>query len=170
MTTGACRRRSRRALDDRVHRPGSPIPLRDNNHRRCQTTSNVRKPFPLGTGPRCCCMRRTVQQLTTSTREGLRRCLRPLGAGTRFVIGQAIDPFRRRTHDHGPTVAMTLWTRRTEDLDGDTTVVARLLERAQCGEHDEALRLAENALKEPTGDLADGEAGMHFVRFVALVV
>ena len=65
---------------------------------------------------------------------------------------------------------MNLWTRRTEDLDGDTTVVARLLERAQCGEHDEALRLAENALKEPTGDLADGEAGMHFVRFVALGV
>jgi len=55
-------------------------------------------------------------------------------------------------------------------LGADTTVVARLLERAQCGEHDEALRLAENALKEPTGDLADGEAGMHFVRFVALVV
>src|SRR5665647_2509681 len=112
----------------------------------------------------------TGQQLTTSTREGLSRCLRPLGAGTRFVRGQAINPFRRRTHDHGPTVAMNLWTRRTEDLDGDTTVVARLLERAQCGEHDEALRLAENALKEPTGDLADGEAGMHFVRFVALVV
>ena len=57
-----------------------------------------------------------------------------------------------------------------EDLGGDTTVVARLLERAQCGEHDEVLRLAENALKEPTGDLADGDAGMHFVRFVALGV
>jgi len=55
-------------------------------------------------------------------------------------------------------------------LGGDTTVVARLLERAQCGEHDEALRLAEKALREPTGDLADGAAGMHFVRFVALVV
>ena len=65
---------------------------------------------------------------------------------------------------------MNLWTRRREDLGGGTTVVARLLERAQCGEHDEALRLAEAALKEPTGDLADGEAGMHFVRFVALVV
>jgi len=55
-------------------------------------------------------------------------------------------------------------------LGGDTTVVARLLERAQCGEHDEVLRLAENALKEPTGDLADGDAGMHFVRAVALGV
>jgi diguanylate cyclase (GGDEF)-like protein len=52
----------------------------------------------------------------------------------------------------------------------DTAVVARLLERAQCGEHDEALRLSERALREPTGDLADGAAGMHFVRFVALVV
>ena len=48
--------------------------------------------------------------------------------------------------------------------------MARLLERAQCGEHDEALRLAELALREPTGDLADGAAGMHFVRSVALDV
>jgi diguanylate cyclase (GGDEF)-like protein len=48
--------------------------------------------------------------------------------------------------------------------------VARLLERAQCGEHDEALRLAEDALREPTGDLADGAAGMHFVRSIALDV
>ena len=55
-------------------------------------------------------------------------------------------------------------------MGGDTAVVARLLERAQCGEHDEALRLAENALREPTGDLADGAAGMHFVRVVALGV
>ena len=53
---------------------------------------------------------------------------------------------------------------------GDTAVVARLLERAQCGEHDEALQLAEESLREPTGDLADGAAGMHFVRFVAMVV
>jgi diguanylate cyclase (GGDEF)-like protein len=53
---------------------------------------------------------------------------------------------------------------------GDTAVVARLLERAQCGEHDEALLLAEAALREPTGDLADGAAGMHFVRVVALGV
>ena len=53
---------------------------------------------------------------------------------------------------------------------GDTSAVARLLERAQCGEHDEALLVAEKALREPTGDLADGAAGMHFVRFVALVV
>jgi len=45
-----------------------------------------------------------------------------------------------------------------------------LLERAQCGEHDEALRLAEETLREPTGDLSDGAAGMHFVRFVALGV
>jgi diguanylate cyclase (GGDEF)-like protein len=45
-----------------------------------------------------------------------------------------------------------------------------LLERAQCGEHDEALRLAEKALREPTGDLVDGAAGMHFVRVVALGV
>lgn len=55
-------------------------------------------------------------------------------------------------------------------MGGDTAVVARLLERAQCGEHDEVLRLAEKALREPTGDLADGAAGMHFVRFVALLV
>ena len=55
-------------------------------------------------------------------------------------------------------------------MGGDTAVVARLLERAQCGEHDEALRLAEKALREPTGDLADGAAGMHFVRSVALMV
>ena len=48
--------------------------------------------------------------------------------------------------------------------------MARLLERAQCGEHEEVLRLARVALLEPTGDLADGRAGMHFVRFVALVV
>jgi diguanylate cyclase (GGDEF)-like protein len=51
-----------------------------------------------------------------------------------------------------------------------TALVASLLERAQCGEHDEALRLAEQALREPTGDLADGPSGMHFVRFVALLV
>jgi hypothetical protein len=57
-----------------------------------------------------------------------------------------------------------------EGVGGDMAVVARLLERAQCGEHDEALRLAEAALREPTGDLADGAAGMHFVRVVALVV
>jgi diguanylate cyclase (GGDEF)-like protein len=48
--------------------------------------------------------------------------------------------------------------------------VARLLERAQCGEHDEALRLSELALRAPTGDLAGGPAGMHFVRSVALDV
>src|ERR1019366_7937060 len=34
MTTGACRRRSRRALDDRVHRSGSGW-LRDDQRRRC---------------------------------------------------------------------------------------------------------------------------------------
>ena len=33
-------------------------------------------------------------------------------------------------------------------MSGDTAAVARLLERAQCGEHDEALRLAEQALRE----------------------
>lgn len=55
-------------------------------------------------------------------------------------------------------------------MGGDTAVVARLLERAQCGEHDEALRLAEKALRESTGDLVDGAAGMHFVRVVALGV
>jgi diguanylate cyclase (GGDEF)-like protein len=53
-------------------------------------------------------------------------------------------------------------------MGADTTAVARLLERAQCGEHDEALRLADEALRAPTGDLADGEAGMHFVRAIAL--
>ena len=52
----------------------------------------------------------------------------------------------------------------------DTALVARLLERAQCGEHDEALRVAEETLREQTGDLADGPPGMHFVRFVALLV
>jgi diguanylate cyclase (GGDEF)-like protein len=55
-------------------------------------------------------------------------------------------------------------------MSGDTAAVARLLERAQVGEHDEALRLAEEALREPTGDLADGDPGMHFVRSVALDV
>lgn len=57
-----------------------------------------------------------------------------------------------------------------EDVAEDTALVARLLERAQCGEHDEALALAEAALQEPTGGLAEGAAGMHFVRFVALLV
>jgi diguanylate cyclase (GGDEF)-like protein len=55
-------------------------------------------------------------------------------------------------------------------MGGDTAAVARLLERAQCGDHDEAVRLAEEALRQPTGDLADGPAGMHFVRSVALDV
>lgn len=55
-------------------------------------------------------------------------------------------------------------------MSGDTEIVARLLERAQCGEHDDVLRLAEEALREPTGHLADGAAGMHFVRVVALGV
>jgi diguanylate cyclase (GGDEF)-like protein len=55
-------------------------------------------------------------------------------------------------------------------LGGDTAAVARLLERAQCGEHDEALRRSEMALREPTGELAGGPAGMHFVRSVALDV
>ena len=32
------------------------------------------------------------------------------------------------------------------------------------------MRLAEETLREPTGDLADGRAGMHFVRSVALDV
>ncbi len=53
-------------------------------------------------------------------------------------------------------------------MGSDTAVVARLLQRAQCGEEDEALRLAEEALRASTGDLADGDAGMHFVRYVAL--
>lgn len=52
----------------------------------------------------------------------------------------------------------------------NTAVVARLLERAQCGEHDEALSAAEAALQELSGELAEGSAGMHFVRFVALLV
>jgi diguanylate cyclase (GGDEF)-like protein len=54
-------------------------------------------------------------------------------------------------------------------MGADTALVARLLERAQCGEADEVLRLSETILREPTGDLADGDAGMHFVRSVALV-
>lgn len=52
----------------------------------------------------------------------------------------------------------------------DTALVARLLERAQCGEHNEALRLADAALLERAGAPEDGSAGMHFVRFVALLV
>ena len=51
----------------------------------------------------------------------------------------------------------------------DSAEVARLLERAQTGGHDEALLRAEQALREPTGDPLDGPAGMHFVRCVALV-
>jgi diguanylate cyclase (GGDEF)-like protein len=53
---------------------------------------------------------------------------------------------------------------------GDMALVARLLARAQCGGHHEVLLQAEESLRERTGDLADGEPGMHFVRFVALVV
>ena len=53
-------------------------------------------------------------------------------------------------------------------MGSDTAVVARLLQRAQSGEEVEALRLAEEALRADTGDLADGDAGMHFVRYVAL--
>jgi diguanylate cyclase (GGDEF)-like protein len=52
----------------------------------------------------------------------------------------------------------------------DTAEVARLLERAQCGEHADALRLAEAVLLDATGDMVDGPAGMHFVRVVALGV
>lgn len=61
-------------------------------------------------------------------------------------------------------------TEELTSMEADTARVARLLERAQCGEHDEVLRLAERALRRPTGDLADGAAGMHFVRCVAMVV
>jgi diguanylate cyclase (GGDEF)-like protein len=52
----------------------------------------------------------------------------------------------------------------------DSAGVARLLERAQCGEHDLALRVAEAELARATGELAGGPAGMHFVRVVALGV
>jgi diguanylate cyclase (GGDEF)-like protein len=52
----------------------------------------------------------------------------------------------------------------------DSAGVARLLERAQCGEHVAALRVAEAELARPTGELAGGQAGMHFVRVVALGV
>jgi hypothetical protein len=52
----------------------------------------------------------------------------------------------------------------------DSAGVGRLLERAQCGEHVEALRVAEVELARPTGELAGGPAGMHFVRVVALGV
>jgi diguanylate cyclase (GGDEF)-like protein len=55
-------------------------------------------------------------------------------------------------------------------MGADTAAVARLLERAQCGEHDDVLRVTERILRERTGDLADGDAGMHFVRSVTLVV
>jgi diguanylate cyclase (GGDEF)-like protein len=51
-----------------------------------------------------------------------------------------------------------------------TVDVARLLERAQCGGHEEALKVAEIALLGPTGELSGGEAGMHFVRSIALDV
>ena len=56
------------------------------------------------------------------------------------------------------------------DVTEDTARVARLLGRAQCGEHDEAVRLADAALLERAGGPEDGSAGMHFVRFVALLV
>jgi diguanylate cyclase (GGDEF)-like protein len=52
----------------------------------------------------------------------------------------------------------------------DSAGVARLLERAQCGGHVDALRVAEGELARPTGELAGGPAGMHFVRVVALGV
>lgn len=60
-----------------------------------------------------------------------------------------------------------------EGVDGirvDSAGVARLLERAQCGEHVDVLRLAEAELTRATGELAGGPAGLHFVRVVALGV
>ena len=50
----------------------------------------------------------------------------------------------------------------------ETRQVARLLERAQSGQARAALAEAERVLAARTGDLADGPAGMHFVRAIAL--
>jgi diguanylate cyclase (GGDEF)-like protein len=83
-----------------------------------------------------------------------------LTTGTADITGERPSAQPRGVGDIG----------RADDIGRDPADVARLLERAQCGEHDEALRLAVEALEGPTGDLADGAAGMHFVRVVALGV
>lgn len=47
---------------------------------------------------------------------------------------------------------------------------AALLERAQAGAHDAVLAQAETELRAVSGDLADGPAGLHFVRVVSLIM
>ncbi|MFF5287843.1 GGDEF domain-containing protein [Paractinoplanes globisporus] len=49
-----------------------------------------------------------------------------------------------------------------------TRRAARLLERAQSGHARAALDEAESVLRQYTGNIADGPAGMHFVRAIAL--
>lgn len=55
-------------------------------------------------------------------------------------------------------------------MDAVAKAAARLLERAQSGEPEAALREVEQALREPTGDLLDGPAALHFPRIVAMIV
>ncbi|MFC6006904.1 GGDEF domain-containing protein [Angustibacter luteus] len=52
-------------------------------------------------------------------------------------------------------------------MDDVSAVAARLLERGQSGEHAEVVAESERLLREPTGDLVDGPAGLHFARAVA---
>lgn len=52
---------------------------------------------------------------------------------------------------------------------GESLHVARQLERAQAGAHADVLQQTERELRLATGDLADGPAGLHFVRAVSLV-
>ena len=47
---------------------------------------------------------------------------------------------------------------------------ARLLEEAQAGRAEDVLTRVEALLREPTGDLADGAAPLHFVRVVSLIM
>lgn len=53
-------------------------------------------------------------------------------------------------------------------MDDVTHRALRLLEEAQAGAAAQVLTVAESALREPTGDICDGPAAMHFVRVVAL--
>ncbi|MDG4798840.1 GGDEF domain-containing protein [Micromonospora sp. WMMD1082] len=53
-------------------------------------------------------------------------------------------------------------------MDDVTLRALRLLEEAQAGGAAQVLAVAEAALREPTGEICDGPAAMHFARVVAL--
>jgi diguanylate cyclase (GGDEF)-like protein len=54
-------------------------------------------------------------------------------------------------------------------IDERSLHVARQLKRAQDGTHSTVLEETERELRRATGDLADGDAGLHFVRVVSLM-